>query len=65
VRVAAENAARIDVVAKWARDINMQVSFDEISVVNNRHNSTEHQSRRRHLPGSAPSWRGGARQQRF
>ena len=38
VRVVAENAVRTDVVANGARDINMQVSFDGITVVNNRHN---------------------------
>src|ERR1700693_502584 len=38
VRVVAENSVRTDVVANGARDINMQVSFDGITVVNNRHN---------------------------
>ena len=38
VRVVAENAVRTDIVANGARDINMQVSFDGITVVNNRHN---------------------------
>jgi hypothetical protein len=37
VRVVAENAVRTDIVANGARDINMQVSFDGITV-NNRHN---------------------------
>ncbi len=38
VRVVAENAVRTDIIANGARDINMQVSFDGITVVNNRHN---------------------------
>ncbi len=38
VRVVAENAVRTDIVANGARDINMQVSMDGVTAVNNRHN---------------------------
>jgi hypothetical protein len=38
VRVVAENSVRTDVVANGARDINMQISFDGVTAVNNRHN---------------------------
>ncbi|HLJ18036.1 MAG TPA: TonB-dependent receptor [Bryobacteraceae bacterium] len=38
VRVVAENSVRTDIIANGARDINMQVSMDGITAVNNRHN---------------------------
>ncbi len=38
VRVVAENAVRTDIIANGARDINMQVSLDGVTAVNNRHN---------------------------